>query len=279
VVSRRLEASFEGPDIETVGVPVDKLLSVLDHLQTALRRMVESLAGATAGQGRLPDSIRKPGSLSLTGTRRGSLVAELELANPSEGSIPDLGVDAFDQLMENIESPELLPRSVAKEVSAIQAALDDRVPQVSFSGGDGAWNRTLRRSKPEKHPIERESKKVTMSGRIMEVDWRDRTAELHTPSGVVRLGFAESLGQEFKQQALQPVSVIGHAQFRDGDMERVEVETLGRTLSDESFWRPKSVVELAQEQGVKPFQYTPKTWTDEDARELDAFLDAVLNRE
>lgn len=201
MTSCRIEASFEGPDTQSEGVPVDLMLSVLGHFQAALRLLMESDSGQGAGQNHAGDEDRPHACLTLTGTRAGSGVVEMKLAYHSGESSADLCSDALENLIENLETPDRLPDGAAGEVKAILEALDERVTHVRFTGGVQNRIRTLRRSEPRKAPI---------------------------------------------------------------------------NLDDDSFWRPKSVAELAEEQGTKPFRYVPKNWSDEDKKALAEFHEALL---
>lgn len=107
------------------------------------------------------------------------------------------------------------------------------------------------------------------------MDWKDGTAELHTPTGVIRMEFAEDRSQDFRKFATRHVEVKGVADLtQDGDIRALAVETIESTLDDDSFWHPLSPAELIQAQGIRPYTF-PEPLDDDDPVDVDAFLAAI----
>lgn len=112
----------------------------------------------------------------------------------------------------------------------------------------------------------------TVYGRILEVDWKDGTAELHTPAGVIRMEFAEDRAEDLRRFAMRYVEVKGVADLmEDGNLRALAVETIEPTLDDSSFWHPLSPAELARAQGIRPYTF-PEPLDDDDAFDVDEFL-------
>ena len=112
----------------------------------------------------------------------------------------------------------------------------------------------------------------TVYGRILEVDWKDGTAELHTPAGIIRMEFAGDRAEDLRKFAMRYVEVKGVAdRTEDGDIRALAVETIEPTLDDSSFWHPLSPAELARAQGIRPYTF-PEPPDDGDAFDVDEFL-------
>ena len=115
----------------------------------------------------------------------------------------------------------------------------------------------------------------TVYGRILEVDWKDGSAELHTPAGVIRMEFAEDRAEDLRRFARRYVEVKGAADLtEDGDIRAIAVETIESTLDDDSFWHPLSPAELARAQGIRPYTF-PEPVDDGDPFDVDEFLAAI----
>ena len=116
----------------------------------------------------------------------------------------------------------------------------------------------------------------TVRGRILEVDWKDGTAELHTPAGVIRMEFAEDRAEDLRRFATRYVEVKGVADLtEDGDVRALAVETIESTLDDDSFWRPLSPDELIRAQGIRPYTF-PEPLDDGDLFDVDEFLAMIF---
>ena len=115
----------------------------------------------------------------------------------------------------------------------------------------------------------------TVRGRILEVDWKDGTAELHTPAGVIRMEFAEDRAEDLRMFATRHVEVRGLADLtEDGDIRALTVEAIESTLDDDSFRHPLSLAELIRAQGIRPFTF-PEPLDDDDSFDVDEFLAGI----
>ena len=261
-------------------MPLDDVLPVLEHFQMALRRMIEARAGREPKPGRLPDKVRVPGTLWLVATSTGSFTAELALAEPNPDEFNfSLAEEAVDELLAGMRQPEELPSAVAREVGAIQTSMSEGVDLVRFGGNAANAPVTLRRKRSvtvaEQPPSVRTPSQA--HGRILEVDWKDGTAELHTAGRVVSLEFAEDRAEDLRRFATQSVTVEGMADVTDhGDPKTIEVETIAIGIDDGVFWRSRSFDELAEEQRVGPFVFPASEDGEQGEENVDEFLEAIF---
>ena len=269
---------FDGPAIVDGRVPLDQLLSVLAHFQEAVRHMVESRAGRQPTRGPLPDTIRTAGSLELVSTHLGSFVAEIALVEPETPELLNLGEEALRAVVAGMETPQHLPDRVAVEVYRIRKSLTKEIDRVEFHDQRSEKIVTLRWNLDEATdvPSTRSSGKVTLHGRLLEVDWKDGTAELHTPTGTVRLAFTSDMGADLQRLARQQISVTGLEEVTISGQRRLELEELSLSPRNDEFWHPRSPQELIAEQGVRPFAFPAGESTIDDSDEVDAFLDAIF---
>ena len=127
-----------------------------------------------------------------------------------------------------------------------------------------------RKPNPEPHTM-------TISGRLLEVNWKDGTAELHSPLRTVRLEFGREQADDLRQFANRYVEVDGVDTAGDGGETRgVRVCTLREATSDEAFWHPRPAAELAEEQGVESFKFDAAPSERLSEEELDEFLGAIF---
>ena len=277
MATRSVTVRFDGPSMVGGRVPLDQLLSVFGHLQDAVRHMVEDLAGRQPTRGPLPEAIRSAGTLELVSTHPGSFVAEVALAEPETARLVDFGGEALDRVVAGIESPQGLPQRVAVEVHAIGRALTQEIDTVEFHGG-GNRVATLRYGAAIDVPLPptRPSGRNVAHGRLLEVDWKDGTAELHTPTGIVRLLFDDTMGADLQRFARQHIAVTGSEEITPSGQRRLEIVEISSTDGDERFWRPRSVEDLVRDQGVGPFAFPIEGPSSDDAESVDDFLSGIF---
>ena len=127
-----------------------------------------------------------------------------------------------------------------------------------------------RNSNPDHHT-------TIISGRLLEVDWGDGTAQLHSPLRTVRLQFAPEQDEEMRRFANRYVEVGGVEVEGDVRQPRVvRVQALRETFSDDAFAHPRTVAELAEEQGVAPLTFNEAPSGTMNDEELDEFLIAIF---
>ena len=276
--SRAFEVRFAGPGMRDGAVPVDQLAHVLEGFQDAVRHMVAELVGRSPSPGPLPDEIRDAATIELTGTRAGSLVCELVLAERDEARLVDLGSQAVDLVFDGLSGAVELPPTVERSLHEIRRALTPAIDEVEFIDLERQRRTSLRRgstdvsSSLEAPGVERRQ----VRGRVLEVDWKDHTAELHSPTGVVRVSFDEQDAHRLRAAALQAVVVEGEYSetpiTREGRLVLESLEIVQR--SDDRFWHPADAATLAVEQGVGPFRFEGELRGADDPG-FDEFLRAT----
>ena len=93
----------------------------------------------------------------------------------------------------------------------------------------------------------------------------------------VELTCHPSLTSVFARCANRRVFVEGIAALdAAGGVTRIDVTGVEPTAIDDSFWRPRSVEELAQEQGVELFQFHSSDDPSCENFDVDEFLAAIF---
>lgn len=233
----QLHITFEGPRVGEHGLAVGDLQKTLTHVQRALRLMVGHLMGADPSRQRKPSNlVRDHSALRLVRTSPGSFVAVLELSPPpdTQHDLRDCGHRAVNQLLswEGDQDPSL-PQRVAEELMAVRKELSEEIDLIRLGDPDTDRSLTLTRMSRVRDRAASEEVDATLQGRLMMVDWKRRTAQLHSygqPS--IRLRFDASLDEEMKRLATQYVKARGRARFStDGSLVDFHVGQLKGTRS------------------------------------------------
>ena len=198
--------------------------------------MVVHLMGADPSRrGRPPKLARDQSALRLVRTAPGSLVAELELAPPPDTQfLWDYGQQAVNRLLRwNGDQDPSLPQGVVKELKAVRNELSEEISLVRLSSPGTESSLTLTRIGQVHEPSTAEEIDATLQGRLMMVDWKRRTAQLHDyGQPLVRLRFDAALDKEMQRHATQYVEVKGRGKFAaDGSLVDFHVGQLKGTRS------------------------------------------------
>ena len=246
-MAKKLIVTFAGHRVTEEGVPVDGLVATLRGVQDALKLMVEHLGDYKPGPGQPPKWAREQSRLALTATRPGSLVAELDLLAPSDGSSEaiGLGTKALEALLNwDGSSDSTLPETVVAKLGGITRSLpsgaelwlgDDEIPRrVKVNRLDRIGNRGV------------DEEEAFLYGRLNAVNWAKGTARLHTDGRrQVPLRFDSTLHDQMLDCATRLVEVRGKGKFNERDQ-----------------WQYVQVVQLSKsDKWGEPF-------------DLDAFLDS-----
>ena len=222
----RINVVFQGPNTAD-GVSLRDLNVTFTCLQDAVRRMASHLAGVgNRGRGPGPKWLREQVSLRLVSTFSGSFVATLALPPGRAGSDgKDFGADALQAILAwSGEDDGSLPPEVFDSLHSIATSLSPDVDQVHLAGElDGGRHVTIQRATRERipaaNPVPSDSPaEISMHGRLLEVDWKNGTAQLHNyGERPVDLRFAASLNEAMRQLATRYVKVRGAGSFNYQD--------------------------------------------------------------
>ena len=218
-------------DADKKGVGVDCLIATLSAVQDAARITANDLAARAAPNAAKPpqDAANAQTALRLVAVGEGSFAAELELESPSSGEYErEYASRALDALLrwDGYEDSSL-PIEAARRLHGIRRAIpmDTRVWL-----GDGEDRRIVEIKRaahadnPDSEPVS-----ATLYGWLKEVNWAERTAQLHmyADDDFIRLRFEESLDAEMIRLATRRVEVRGVGKFNDaGDWTSVRVDSI-----------------------------------------------------
>lgn len=215
MVSEQLFVTLDGPGIEESGVLVDGLTATLTGLQDSLRLMVEHLAERQPGPGQPPKWARTQSRLRLVSTRPGSFAAELTLdfAPKARYENRNFGQQAFDAFLKwNGRDDSTLPRPVIDRIRRIANSLpaDTRL----WLGQPGEFRKVEVMRTERGKSLTPALEIIMVYGRLQEVNWSRRTAQLHNYGGeLVKLKFDAKLDAAMRSLATQYVKITGQGRF------------------------------------------------------------------
>ena len=236
----KLNVTFEGPDIQK-GASLDDFQKTLNHVQTAVRRMIQHLRGEESS--RLLKSAKQMGSLRIVGISPGSVVAELELPTPQHGQFGSEkhGQQAIHKILSwEGEDDDSLPKDVAEELQAIGINVSGDVDTVRLGDPDRRRSVTIpRKPKPIRRRHTSQTVEAILYGSLNEVDWSKRTAQLHRYGEAkhVKLRFDDDISYELRRFATQFVKIRGVGKINKQDKwTYVQVTEIEQTRShDQEF--------------------------------------------
>ena len=233
----KLVVTFEGPRVGEDGVPLEDLQAALGHLQRAFRHMVDHLRGGEDRPGPPAEPMRRGGLLRRGAPSAGSVEAELVLSAGSDsGEAPADDRLAVERLLgwrEDLgEDGDRFPPIVVEELAAIGSDLSPAVSAVRLADLVSGRCLDLRRkeiTEPQGEQIE----DALLHGWLKEVNWHDRTAQLHEGDGThLPLCFDATLDWEMLRLAMSYVKICGRATFEDDDsIKMFHVEWISGTRS------------------------------------------------
>ena len=119
--------------------------------------------------------------------------------------------------------------------------------------------------------------RVTERGRLLEVNWANLSAELHTPLGIIRLEFAEELAETMRAAARQHVAITGVRRTTpDGFVRATAVEDVQLLERSPLPFDTLDDVKLIRSQQSDPFDFEHPDWPHDDV--LDQWVENILNR-
>ena len=252
MTTKRIALTFEGPDVNERGVPLDDLQRALGHIQRALELTVRHLAGLHEADP-LPEPLKAQCELRVVGIYRGSLTVELELkseAAPSPDS-EDLGARALNAVLDWCSSGAPggtgLQPAAAAELAAVREDVSSNLTAVRLatmplppsSGPKLPPSPQAADSSPNGERLE-----AHLHGTLSEVDWGRRTARLRQHGGTpVPLRFGADLDEDMLRLATQYVEVEGEGCI-EADDERWTSVDVRRITGTRSCFEPFDLKEL-----------------------------------
>lgn len=225
--------------MEEQGVPIECLTNTLKGVQEALHRLAGHLAGGLGGSESIPPLIRTQSALRVRDARRGSLVLEAALGS-REGQEPLLenhGQRALDTLLDwDGQEDSRLPASVKASLREVERNLP---LNMHVFLGDGTGNTRRLRLEPLGHvrQVRPEPEEATLEGWLKEVNWKEKTAQLHRSEGRhIVLRFDPALDERMRELANQYVGVVGTGRLGKGDQwGRIAVQDIRPTRPADPF--------------------------------------------
>lgn len=234
--SRSLTLHLSGPRVASGRLSVDDLSRLAQGLQLALKRTGLRETGRPGkAPGRLPKEIEAACSLDLVRFTGGSVNLTLELREPPRPeqpplfTIPDPGEQALDALLDDLATvasdaplPSRLELGVVEPLLDMTGLLERGVDEIAVydpmqpATPLAVLNRHVRARL--RSFIERPAPTETgVVGLLLEIDFKDATAELHEATGnVVRLSFSPDEDERLRSAAKSRVRAFGTAQ-RESD--------------------------------------------------------------
>lgn len=285
-LARSIEVTFEGPDIGPGWVPVPSLVAVLDGLQHAVVAVVEDLWGRRRRRGPVPAEIQRQATFRLGAVRAGSFGATLTLQEPDQPGLFDVQAEAVSRLLEGIDEHLVgrvseLPDAALRHIQAVAERVRRTGHRVVLEGGQARKRVVVSGetpARPDARPPKPEVSKVRVSGRLLEIDYRDGSAEIWDALGkMTRIRFAESQRAMVDAARLQLVTVTGLLDTAStSKVGAITLESIEPIRADERFWRTPSLADLAAEQGVRPIEdpsdLVADFWEEDDEEEFLAAL-------
>ncbi len=238
-----LKVTFEGVDAER-GISVEDLGKTLSRVQQAVRLMVNHLHGNDTKQGLRSHLIRGQSNLRIISISKGSVAAELELAQPADSSddVPNYGPQAIEQIVGHANCTEgPLPSAVLEELQKIGNDLSESINGVRICGPqhDHSMSIQRHRKEPAHESSSTEILDTILHGALTEVDWHTRTAQLRRwgDERYLLLHFPAELEDDMKRLANQYVKLYGRGTLNQEDQwVRIDIERIEATRSAFEPW-------------------------------------------
>lgn len=287
-LTRSIVTTFEGPDIGPGWVPVRSLVAVLDGLQNAIVIVVEDLWGRQHRPGPIPAEIQHQATFRFGDVRAGSFSATLTLQPPksNEPRMFDVQPDAVERLLTGIANQLAgratdLPGEALRHIETLAEQVRRTGDRLILEGGRAGKRVVISAetvARPELRPQEPEDRKVSVIGRLLEIDYKDRRAEVWDAQGkMTRIRFTEDQREQVDAARQQLVAVEGRQEVApSGKSGPITLEKLETVNFDDRFWHAPSLEELAAEQGVRPVEDPSSLvgdfWEDVDGEDFLATL-------
>lgn len=299
-MTTRLILRLTGDNARFGEVYASDIVHLLEGVDRAVSRTAAQIAGREPGKvGRLPQAIVGATKLRLTAIKEGSLV--LEFAPPDarsdQGTLDlddvQLADSAIRTVIDALEGSETRFPEATAALSLLAENLDigERYETLALTQpGDvpreAVMDTTARRRlyKAAQRPT-RSDDDGTLVGILYEADFERNTARLRTALGhSVTVRFDHSHALSIKEALREQTHLQGSVTYDESTAAVISVELakiasaeqLGIVPDIENFWKPQSLEELVESQGVSAIDrievLQDDTISDEEA---EAFLAAL----
>ncbi|MPZ22319.1 MAG: hypothetical protein GEU28_01965 [Dehalococcoidia bacterium] len=288
-LTHSIRVKLEGPNIGRGWVPVPDLVAILDGLQNAMVVVMEDLWGRAHRRGPVPSDIQQQASLRLGDVQVGSFTATLTLERPpkAQSEMFDVQPRAIDRLLAGVEAQiggrsSDLPDEARRQIDTVASRISRTEDRLILEGGTSRRQIVISAEAtaiPEVK-VARLSKRVRISGRLLEIDYRDGTAEVWDPLGrMTRIRFDADHRDAVDAARLHHVTVEVTADVTpSGRPAAVRMESLLPIPVSDQFWHSQSLAEVASEQPVRtmedPTSLVAAFWEEDDEEEFLAALQA-----
>lgn len=192
-----------------------------------MKRLGQRIAGQEGKRaGRIAKDIESACSLDILAIKQGSVAVQLSLPAPQAQPplFGDTGVQAIERLLDGMTMlsnkssgwPTDFDPSVTDPMLEVGRILNHGVKEIEFAYGPKTLRRRIVKYTPKlRTRIEKQIEaptpaQITISGFLLEVDFKDKTAEIHEPLGnIVRIAFDKELEDVLLSGAKKHVKVIG----------------------------------------------------------------------
>lgn len=282
--NRTIVTVFEGPAVQRGRVPVSEFVRVLDGIQRTLLLVGQELMGRPPTRGPVPQTYTDQLSLELVSTEPGSFKATIALAEQKSDELVNIGEAALERVIQGIDleahggdgNPFLSEsaRLVVRD-SIIKAVAPET--RLLIQGGRQRRTIVITDQTPMAFPnIVRFAprSRARLVGRLLEVDFKDRTAEVYDSTGkMTRIRFSEDLSERIKAASKMQVVAEGESEVDDqGRTRSFELQDLSVVDIPDEFWTNARLEDLIQQQGVKPIaslkDFASPSFGEDDADEM-----------
>ena len=241
---RQLTVHLDGPRVARGHIGVDDFSRLVHSLQLALKRTASRRAGRIGrGPGRLPRDIEAACSLEIIALEKGSLSVTLALPEPPDQAtfLPDAGEEALSVLMDSISTltdadtawPEDLDVTILEPLLDISRLLDRGIERIELRSGPETAVRRVTIDPPMRERLRsriarQAPSEISVVGLLLEVDFKDHTAEVHEATGrVVKLSFPLEEDERIRMAAKSRVRAFGMGERApDGRLVRLMLSRL-----------------------------------------------------
>ena len=269
------------------------IFPVVSEFRAALREMIRYLSGggSEAGRdGRPSDALRAASALKLVSVDHGSYAMTIEIAEPwavhsgpfaqyywSDETMPDVPLAALNALLDGAATDlDELPEKVSGHLYKMQSRLPEGIDAIRVSDNAAMTAFTIERRQRRRRRQSQRSQ-ITQYGRLQEIDWARRSAELHSLFGVTKLHFPEILAEDMLAAARKYVEITGEGVIAaTGQIISITVKSIVPLDNGLNVSGMPTDAELSHAASFDPFDFEHPDWKQDEI--LDTWVENILNR-